>query len=114
MDIPLVGLPITVVSCNYAGHEYLHHDVNNLSPSREFDIEANKNDINRLKQVYIMCLYNRTSSYASAAGGAGLRDRRTLDTCPAVLSVASGLHFVNLVLTSLTDIPVSFSNDMSY
>jgi len=61
-----------------------------------------------------MCLYNTTSSYASAAGGAGLRDRHMLDTCPAVLSVASGLQFINLVLTSLTDIPVSFSNDMSY
>jgi len=113
MDIPLVGLPITAISCNYAGHENLHDDVNNLSPSREFDIEANKMTLID-KQVYIICLYNKTSSYASAAGGAGLRDRHTLDSCPAVLSVASGLQLINLVLTSLTDIPLLFSNDMSY
>ena len=60
MGIPLVGLPITVVSCNYAGHEYLHHDVNNLSPSREFDIEANKMTLIDLSRcILCVCIIGR-------------------------------------------------------
>jgi len=59
-DIPLVGLPITVVSCNYAGHEYLHHDVNNLSPSWEFDIEANKMTLIDLSRcILFVCIIRR-------------------------------------------------------
>jgi hypothetical protein len=60
MDSRLVGLPINVISWSYSGHEYLHHDVNNLSASREFDIEPNKMTLIDLSRcILCACIIRR-------------------------------------------------------
>jgi hypothetical protein len=85
----------------------------NLSRSRESDTEPNKMTLIDFSRCILCASVIRHLVMFQQLEEPVLVTQPTCDSCPAVLLMASGLQFNNLVLTALINIPVSPSLGMS-